>query len=279
MEIQEIEAKSVLTKSKLPDCDYVVNPYTGCGFACKYCYASFMCRFVDRDIQDWGKFVYVKTNAPKLLASELGKLKQKGKGVSIFFSSVTDPYQGVEAKHQLTRQCLEVLADFQFVGLVSILSKSDLVLRDIDVFKKLKNVEIGLTITSTDDGISRYFETNAPAASKRLQAIKSLQEAGLKTYVFVGPVLPHFVGKPQVLEHLFKRIAETGNQDVYVEQINLKPYILERLKKEMKDLDPNIWQEFYQSRSKNYQKQLDSLVKNLVKKYDLHLRLNQTITH
>ena len=279
MEIQEKTAKTILTKSKLPDCDYVVNPYTGCGFGCSYCYASFMSRFVDRDINDWGQYVYVKTNASQLLAQEVSKLKSKGQGQSILFSSVTDPYQGVEAKYQLTKQCFQILADFKFQGLVAILTKSDLVLRDINIFKKLKHIEIGLTITSTQDEISRYFEKNAPPASKRLQALKKLNQVGFKTYVFIGPLLPHFVANLTELEKLFAQIAKTGNRDIYVEQINLKPYILKRMKQEMADLDENIWQQFYQSQNKQCQQKLDKITKDLVKKYGLNLRLGQTIKH
>ncbi len=136
MEIKEIQSKSILTKSKLPDADYVVNPYTGCRFGCVYCYASFMSRYVGKDINDWGEFVYVKINAPELLQKEIQKLKNKGKGLSILFSSVTDPYQGVEAKYQVTRKCLQVLVDYGFEGKVSILTKSQLVTRDIDLLKK-----------------------------------------------------------------------------------------------------------------------------------------------
>jgi len=116
-EIKEIRAKGVLTKCGIPGIDWVVNPYIGCRFGCKYCYASFMGRFVGKKINDWGGYVYPKINAPELLKKEVEKkLPHKGKGKEIFLSSVTDPYQGLEAKYQLTRQCLSVLADWGFVG-------------------------------------------------------------------------------------------------------------------------------------------------------------------
>ena len=168
MEIKETQAKSILTKSKLPDADYVINPYTGCRFGCVYCYASFMSRYVGKETSDWGEFVYIKTNAPELLKKEITKLKNKGSGLSILLSSVTDPYQGVEAKYQITRKCLQVLVDYEFEGLVSILTKSGMVIRDIDLLKQLKNVEVGLTITSVDDNVSRFFEKYAPNVSQRI---------------------------------------------------------------------------------------------------------------
>ena len=279
MDIQVIQAKSILTLSKLPDADYVVNPYIGCRFGCIYCYASFMGRFVNEKVGDWGEYVYIKINAPDLLKKEIKKLKNKGKGKSILFSSVTDPYQGIEAKYKLTRQCLKVLADYGFAGTVGILTKSDLVLRDVDVLRKIKHIDIGVTITSTNDTISRYFEKYAPAASVRLKTTKELNRLGFNTYVFVGPLLPHFVAKPKELDDLFKAIASTGNKDIYVEHINLSSYILERLKREMKNINKDILNTFYQSQDKSYREKLDKLVLNLVKKYRLNLRLGNIIFH
>ena len=279
MDVKKINVKSILTPSKLPDADYVVNPYIGCRFGCIYCYASFMGRFVNEKVGDWGEYVYIKINAPDLLKKEIKKLKNKGKGKSILFSSVTDPYQGIEAKYKLTRQCLKVLADYGFAGTVGILTKSDLVLRDIDVLRKIKHIDIGVTITSTNDTISRYFEKYAPAASVRLKTTKELNRLGFNTYVFVGPLLPHFVAKPKELDDLFKAIASTGNKDIYVEHINLSSYILERLKREMKNINKDILNTFYQSQDKSYREKLDKLVLNLVKKYRLNLRLGNIIFH
>lgn len=279
MEVKEIKAKSILTLSKLPDTDYVINPYIGCRFGCTYCYASFMGRMVDKNIDDWGEYVYAKINAPDLLKKEIKKLKNKGRGKTILFSSVTDPYQGIEAKYQLTRKCLVILADDGFSGTVGILTKSDLVLRDIDILKRLKNVDIGMTITSTSDAISHYFEKFAPAVTSRLKAIKELNRKGFKTYVFVGPLLPHFVAHRKSLDNLFRAIAETGNKDVYVEHINLSRYILERLIKEMKNLDKEIIKKFYQSQNKSYREELNRIVFDLIKKYHLNLRLASPIYH
>ncbi|OGY24147.1 MAG: hypothetical protein A2172_01215 [Candidatus Woykebacteria bacterium RBG_13_40_15] len=279
MEIKEIAAKSVLTPSKLPGVDFVVNPYISCGFACTYCYATFMARYVGKTANDWGKFVFVKENAPEVLKEELAKLKNKGAGKSILFSSVTDPYQGAESKYKITQKCLEVLADFGFSGQVGILTKSNLVLRDADTFKKLKDVEVGLTIITTDDKISRYFEKYAPAASLRLEALKKLNEEGIKTYVFVGPLLPHFVAEEEKLEKLFKEISETGNKGLFVEHINLSKYILERLERETKDLDKSTTAKFYESKQKPYRDRLDEIVVKLVKKYNLKLRSGSTIYH
>jgi DNA repair photolyase len=279
MEIKEIAAKSVLTPSKLPGVDFVINPYIGCGFACTYCYATFMARYVGKTAGDWGKFVFVKVNAPEILKEDLAKLKDKGAGKSILLSSVTDPYQGAESKYKITQKCLQVLADFGFSGQVEILTKSNLVLRDAPLFKKLKDLEVGFKITTTDDAISRYFEKYAPAASLRIEALKKLNEQGIKTYVFIGPLLPHFVAEEEKLEKLFKEISETGNKELFVEHINLSKYILERLERETKDLDKNVISKFYESKQKAYREKLDEIVAKLVKKYNLKLRSGSTIYH
>jgi len=279
MEIKKTQSKSILTPSKLPDTDYVINPYTGCSFGCTYCYASFMGRFVGKNIDDWGDYVYIKSNATELLKKDLKKLKNKGENKSILFSSVTDPYQGVEAKYKLTRKCLRVLAEYRFRGKVSILTKSHMVLRDIDVLKQLKNVEVGLTITSTDDSISRYFEKKAPNVTQRFDTMEQLNAEGIKTYAFVGPLLPHFVAKPESLDKLLGAIAKTGTKELYIEHINLSKYILNRLKKEMPKLDKSILEKFYSSKNKEHRDELNTIILNLLDKYSLKLRLGSAIYH
>lgn len=280
MDIREIAAKSILNRCGIPGIDFVVNPYIGCRFACKYCYASFMGRFVGKTVADWGEYVYAKVNAPELLREELPKkLKNRGSGKEIFFSSVTDPYQGMEAKYQLTRRCLKELLAFGFRGLVSILTKSDLVLRDIDLFKKIPRVSVGLTVTSTDDGVSRYFETYAPSSSRRIAALAALHKEGIKTYAFIGPLLPHFVAEENTLDRLMGEVAASGTSDVFVEHLNLSSYIRNRLMEEMKEEDRGIVETFYSSQSKEYRQELDVLIRRLLKKHGLRLILNQTIYH
>ncbi len=147
--------------------------------------------------ENWGEWVDVKINAPEILFREL-QYKKPG---SIFFSSVTDPYQEIEAKYQLTRKCLELLARSRYPALISILTKSPLVIRDIDLFKKI-NCEVGLTVTSTDNPVTKLLETNAPANSARIRTLKELRRAGIKTYAFVGPLLPHLAENQKELEKL-----------------------------------------------------------------------------
>jgi len=278
-QIKETEAKSVLVKSKLPDADYVVNPYTGCAFGCVYCYASFMGRFVDEPIGNWGNYVYVKTNAVEVFEQDLARLRKTGAAPSILLSSVTDPYQGIEHKYGLVRGILEVLAREPYPGVVSILTKSPLVLRDVDLFQRLPNVEIGMTITTTDDSISRFLELRAPVASRRIQTLEALREAGLETYAFVGPLLPHFRYEPAALDHLFGELARVRVGSLFVEHINLKPYIRERLFPIVDQASPEV-QEIYRGASKEgHREALDMIIADLLKKHGLKLRLGKVLYH
>lgn len=177
-----IEAKSALSKTGIPGFDYCLNPYIGCLHACKYCYASFMIRFTGH-MEEWGEFLDVRGNLPELLEREI---RRKKKGI-VMVSTVTDPYQSAEEKHGVTRRCLMALAKAEWP--VSILTKSPLVLRDIDVLHSFKDVEVGVTITTDSESIRRMIEPNAPPLAERRRALRELREAGIPTYAFVGPVL------------------------------------------------------------------------------------------
>jgi DNA repair photolyase len=277
--IKEIEAKHVLIKSNLPDSDYVVNPYTGCEFGCAYCYASFMGRFVNEPIENWGNYVYVKKNAVEAFRKDLAHLSPKQRQSSIFLSSVTDPYQGAEAKYKLTRGVLEVLAEEAYPGEVGILTKSSMVLRDIDVFHRIINPDIGMTITTTDDGLGRFLEVRASATSMRLDALKRLGEEGFDTYAFVGPLLPHFRYEPELLDRLFGSLVDAGVKQVYVEHINMKAYIRQRLMKTLEHAKPEVREVYMSADTEPHRREIDRIVTGLLKKHGLRLRLKEVIYH
>ncbi|CAM4375993.1 Bacteriophage protein gp37 [Yersinia intermedia] len=278
MKITEIVAKSIITKSKLPDTDYVVNPYTGCAFACMYCYACFMGRFIGEENTPWGEYVYVKKNAVDLFNKDLQKLLRNKTRGSIFLSSVTDPYQNCEHKYRLTRGILQAIAAANYDGVISILTKSPLILRDIDVIKKIKNIEVGLTITSLNDKLSRHLEVNAPSTVRRLRTLSELHENGINTYCFIGPLLPHFKNSPEELENLISSIADTGVKSVYVEHINLKKYISDSLLS-FTNSDSEIRSLYKNAKSEQHRAELGVMVSNLLSKYGLTLKMNQVIDH
>jgi DNA repair photolyase len=181
MKIKEVLAKSILSPSKIYD--YVVNPYVGCQHACSYCYARFMKRFTGHK-EPWGDFVDVKINAPDLLTQEV-KRKKVG---TVWVSGVCDPYQPLEKRYKLARRCLEILVQNNWP--VVIQTRSSLVLRDLDIFKKSGNIEVGLSITTANDEIRKKFEPYAPPVEKRLNAIETLHQSGIRTYVMIPPILP-----------------------------------------------------------------------------------------
>ncbi|MDZ7331024.1 MAG: radical SAM protein [candidate division KSB1 bacterium] len=203
--VREILAKSALTPSRIEGIDFALNPYRGCAHGCRYCYADFMRRFSGHH-EPWGSFVDVKINIAKMLAIELHRASQKkicipslfalknDKGIDlehkklVSLSTVTDPYQPVEQKYQLTRRCLEILLRHEIP--VTILTKSPLICRDIDLIKQFQQIEVGVTITTDREDIRRIFEPNAPSIAVRMETLKKLHNGGIKTYVFIGPILP-----------------------------------------------------------------------------------------
>lgn len=188
LKVREIEAKSLLNKSKI--FDYCLNPYTGCQVNCRYCYARLFMRRYSGHSEAWGDFVDAKINAPDVLARQLDKAN-KG---TVWVSSVCDPYQPLEERYALTRRCLEALARKQFP--VNIQTKSKLLLRDVDVLKQFEKIDVGFTITTDDEEVARLFEPGASPVRERLMALEKIHAAGIKTYAFVGPILP---GNPEEL--------------------------------------------------------------------------------
>lgn len=193
MNIQEIKVRSVITKSNLPEADYVINPYGGCNHGCIYCYACFMKRFSGHT-EAWGSYVDVKINAPQLIPEKSEKYKNK----KIFLSSVTDPYLPLEKKYCLTRQILEKLIPLN--PILDIQTKSSLITRDIDLLKQFENLRAGLTISILDEKIRKKTEPYTSPINKRMEALKTLKAGGLKTYLFMGPIYPYITDWKQIIQ-------------------------------------------------------------------------------
>jgi DNA repair photolyase len=211
MIVREIASKSVLTKSKLPEADYCINPYVGCTHGCVYCYARFMRRFTNHH-EPWGEFVDVKANAGEVLRKELARVRRPGLAL---LGSVTDAYQPAERKYQITRALLAALVGTPFS--VSTLTKSDLVLRDLDLWKQVKDGKVGLTITTLDEDARKRLEPGASSIARRLEALRVLHENGIANYVFIGPILPHFTDLRAIFE------AVRGIVDsVWAEALNIR---------------------------------------------------------
>ncbi|NJE77338.1 radical SAM protein [Thermococcus sp. ES12] len=189
MKVRVIErrAKSLYTRSKIPGVEWAINQYVGCAFACEYCYAKFLTRW--KDYGRWGSWVEVKSNAP-----ELARKHVTG---SVVMSTVSDPYQPIEAELKLTRRVLRYMDKRNEL---SVLTKSPLVTRDIDLFKEFRTIEVGLTINGLTGREKRLFEPLTPVHDARVNALKELHEAGLKTYVFVSPIIPEITDVSAIVE-------------------------------------------------------------------------------
>ncbi len=185
MIVREIFAKTVLSKSRIQD--YAVNPYVGCSHSCRYCYAAFMRRFTGHK-EKWGEFVDAKINAPDLLAGEIKK-KRPGR---VWVSGVCDPYQPAEKRYLLTARCIEILSEHQWP--VTIQTKSSLILRDVEILEKFKDIEVGFTITTADEKIRQIFEPGASPVMERIHALDMLNSRGIRTFVMIAPILPRSGG-------------------------------------------------------------------------------------
>lgn len=261
MIVREIGCKSLLNKSKLAD--YCINCYVGCEHNCAYCYASYLTRRFTAHKEPWGEFVDVKINAPEVLSEEVLK-KKKG---SVFLSSLTDPYQPLEKRYQLTRRCLEILLRHQFSIIIQ--TKSALVVRDVDLLKKFMECEVGFTITTLDEKIKKIFEPNSSPVREKLEAIKTLKENGIKVYVFFGPVLPYLSDKN--LEEYFDKMIELKVEEIWVDKLNLKPRVWESVSAVLKKNYPELvekWGEILFSKNKYY-KELKEKIGKIIKEKEI----------
>lgn len=191
MQVSEIIVKHALVRSRIYGVDYVLNPYLGCGHGCRYCYAVFMTKHstLGRNAR-WGEFVEVKTNIAQVLRTDLARKRKTGK---VHISSVCDAYQPLEARYRLTRECLLVLREYGWE--IGILTRSPLVLRDIDILKSSLGSSVGMSVPTDDDTVRQATEPNAPSIRSRIETLRKLHEAGIETWAFVAPLLPMNPGR------------------------------------------------------------------------------------
>ncbi len=180
--------RSAIVPSRIPGVDYVLNPYVGCGFGCKFCYAHYMGRVVGRRAEDWGKFAFPKEGFLAALVRQLRR-PQRYYGKYLLLGSATDPYQPVESKYRLTRRTLETFLKMAPKVNLGVLTRSPLVLRDTDLLLKL-SVEVGVSISVMRGEYFREVEPISPPPDVRIHVLRRLREAGVDAYVFLAPVFP-----------------------------------------------------------------------------------------
>lgn len=209
-----MSCRRALSPSALPGIQYALNPYGGCEHGCVYCYAPEVTHV------PWGgwRVVRVKVNVAERLAQEL-----PGLAGTVGVGTVTDPYQGAEARFMLTRRCLEILRDRDYR--VHIHTKSDLILRDLGLISSMRG-EVGVTVTGIDEGRSKMLEPGAPLPEARLRALRELSSAGVDAYALVGPVLGHLEGGE---EEFCDAVVSTGVRRAVLDRLNPRPELSKRL--------------------------------------------------
>jgi DNA repair photolyase len=209
--------------------DYSINPYRGCEFGCTYCYARYTHEFLElRDPLDFERKIYAKRDAGAVLARDLARrpaLADLESGGWIALGTATDPYQPIERRRRATREVLETLARRDGLR-VSITTKSDLVLRDLDVLRELDRrgeLSVNLTITTTDRDLARRLEPRAPTPDKRFRAVEALNKTGIRAGVFAIPILPSINDSRPALRALVSRAKEAGARWLTAAVLFLKP--------------------------------------------------------
>ena len=240
MKINVRDAKGIVTKSNIPSVDFVINPYTGCQHGCIYCYAEFMIRFTNHKGDKWGQFLDIKK-------FDFSKIKpEKYNGKTILLSSVTDPYIPLDIKYQNTRKILENLIGTK--ARITILTKSKFVERDIDLFKRFENIEVGISISTLDEDFAKIIEPGASRPRERLEVVKKLYENKIETYVFISPYFPGITDFREIIQ------ASIDFTDHYMfENLNFRPHNVPRIYNIIKEKDPkllSLYKEFKNDHSK-----------------------------
>jgi DNA repair photolyase len=276
-----VEYFTLPTKSLLNRCmsrrqmpfAWTINPYRGCEFGCRYCYARYTHEFMEmRDGMDFERKIYVKQHAAALLRHELRRVKP---GEAIALGTATDPYQPAERRYEVTRGILEEFARHRGFEL-GIVTKSNLIANDLELLQQVaqaNKLSIHLTITTLNCELARILEPRAPRPDLRMDAVRTLSRAGLRVGVSCSPVLPGITDSPKDLESIVRVAAEAGADYVFANPLFLKPcsaaVFLPFLAKNFPHLVENYRQR-YQARAflpKAYGERLSQLIRRLREKY------------
>jgi DNA repair photolyase len=278
----EIEYFTLPARSLLNRCSgvrmpfaWTINPYRGCEFACKYCYARYTHEFMEmRDGSDFERKIYVKQWAAELLRQELRQVKADE---DIAIGTATDPYQPAERRFEVTRAILQELGRHEGLRL-GLVTKSNLILRDVELLKKigrLHRLSVTLTITTLNVALARLLEPRAPRPDLRLETVRKLSESGIHTGVSCAPVLPGISDSARELEALVRAVAAAGGKYVFANPLFLKPcsaaVFFPFLEKEFPELMES-YRKRYQDRAflpKAYGQRLSRVMERLRQKYGI----------
>ena len=216
----------VPAESRLPF-RWTVNPYRGCAHSCHYCFARAYHAYLDLGIgEDFSSKIVVKTNVVEVLRRELASPRWTGETIAM--GTATDPYQHCEGRYRLTRGIVGVLADFG--NPLSLLTKSTLVLRDLDAFRRLDesaSVTLSMSVGTLDEAVRRVVEPGTPPGRKRLEVLARFADAGIRTGVLVAPVLPGLTDGNEQLDEVLAACARAGVSYAAMIVLHVRPSIRE----------------------------------------------------
>lgn len=239
MIVKEIQVNDYVTKSNLPASDYVINPYVGCPHGCKYCYASFMKRFTGHE-EEWGTFIDIK-RCEKLIN------KNKLEGKRVFLSSVTDCYNKYEEEYGLTRNILKQLVDVDCI--LSISTKSKLILRDLDLLKQMKNLTVSMSINTLDEEFKNDMD-NASSIKDRLDTLKKLHENGIRVVLFMSPIFPFITDYKKII-----KVSKEYIDEYWFENLNLRGSYKRTILNYIRDKYPQyikVYEDIYLKNNNSY---------------------------
>ncbi|HWT81066.1 MAG TPA: radical SAM protein [Candidatus Methylomirabilis sp.] len=225
-EYLSLEVRSILNRcsSERMPFTWTINPYRGCEYGCRYCYARYTHEFMGMDRwEDFEEKIYVKRDAARLLVREL--TPERLRGQSIALGTATDPYQPAERRYRVTRSLLEVMAMAQDLHL-SITTKGDLITRDLDLLRKIdarSHLSVNFTVTTLDRRLARVLEFRAPTPALRLNALHTLRGAGITAGISLAPILPDITDSRENLEAVIAAAKAQGATHVHANVLFLKP--------------------------------------------------------
>lgn len=256
---------------------WTLNPYRGCEFGCKYCYARYSHEFMEmRNGLDFERKIFAKVNAPELLRAELRRARDKG--LPIALGTATDPYQPAEKQFEITRQLLEVFARFEGLDF-SITTKGTLILRDLELLKMISErhrLSVHMTVTTLNERLARLLEPKAPPPAQRLKAVAALAEAGLNVGVNASPILPGLTDSTRALGEVASAAAGAGARFLHAQVLFLMPSAMRQFMPFLESEFPSLVKRYRKLYARSaylqgeYKEQISKLIKELRARYGLN---------
>jgi DNA repair photolyase len=284
-----LPVRSILNKcdsSRVPF-EWTINPYRGCEFACKYCYARYTHEYMELDGSEFEKKIFVKQNAAALLSHDVTRKysyqrpgAEDGRPEHIAIGTATDPYQPAEREYGVTRACLEELAKREGLS-VSVITKSNQIVRDIDVFKRIaarSELSLNITVTTLRSRLARLLEPRAPRPDLRIDAVRQLHEAGLRVGVSASPLIPGITDRDGELEAVAAAAKQAGAQWFFSGVLFLMPSSAKQFLPFVREKFPKLAKQYEQWYSKNgyapedYRRRMSERVARIRQAHGFHSR-------